>query len=230
MPVATPALATDGPPLVLAAPHLAFLYNIQGHERKGYSQNNEDGVIEYLFDNLGVTDQYYVEFGTEDGNECNTRHLHHEYGWNGLLMDGGGKIRDEADTRTIFNHFIRSDNIVDLFREHKVPHQTLFDLLSVDIDSNDYYVLKNILEAGYKPRVIILEVNRNFGLEDSYTRKLEETRPWNKTTYFGVSPQAAYFLGRRHGYSLVYYDSERINLFFVRNEVLQSYLHSVTGY
>ena len=43
----------------------------------------EDGAIEYLFDNLGTSDKYYVEFGTENGVQCNTRWLYANYGWNG---------------------------------------------------------------------------------------------------------------------------------------------------
>lgn len=68
--------------------HLAFLERIQNRESKLYSQNKEDGVIEYIFDNIGTTDKYYVEFGTENGNEINTRKLYEYYGWDGLLMDG----------------------------------------------------------------------------------------------------------------------------------------------
>ena len=68
--------------------HLAFLSNIQNRESKLYSQNNEDGVIEYIFDNIGTTDKYYVEFGTENGVEINTRKLYEYYGWDGLLIDG----------------------------------------------------------------------------------------------------------------------------------------------
>ena len=34
--------------------HLRFLYNLQHFERKVYSQNGEDGVIEYIFQNLGT--------------------------------------------------------------------------------------------------------------------------------------------------------------------------------
>ena len=49
------------------------------------------------------------------------------------------------------------DNIVQLFREVRV--KTHFDLLSVDMDSYDWFMLERILEAGYKPRVMIIIVN-----------------------------------------------------------------------
>ena len=79
-----------------------------------------------------MSDQFYVEFGTQNGMECNTRYLHNHYGWKGLLMDGG---KDQpSDGRVIRQHFIREDNIVSLFQKYKVPIDSEFDLLSVDID------------------------------------------------------------------------------------------------
>ena len=32
-------------------------------------------MLEEVFDYLGTTDKIYVEFGVEDGRECNTRYL-----------------------------------------------------------------------------------------------------------------------------------------------------------
>ena len=48
------------------------------------------------------------------------------------------------------------DNVVQLFKKHSVPMK--FEYLSVDTDFSDFWLTKNILEAGYKPRVIISEV------------------------------------------------------------------------
>ena len=57
------------------------------------------------------------------------------------------------------------DNIVQLFREFRV--KTHFDLLSVDMDSYDWFMLERILEAGYKPRVIVVEININMNLDEA---------------------------------------------------------------
>ena len=58
------------------------------NEQKMYSQNGEDGVIQSIFAQNGVADQYFVEIGTEVGSETNTRNLRQNLCWNGLLMDG----------------------------------------------------------------------------------------------------------------------------------------------
>ena len=51
---------------------------ILGLQSKGwrvYSQNDEDGVIQEIFNHFGTTNKVYVEFGASDGKECNTRFL-----------------------------------------------------------------------------------------------------------------------------------------------------------
>ena len=57
------------------------------------------------------------------------------------------------------------DNIVQLFREFRV--KTHFDLLSVDMDSYDWFMLERILEAGYRPRVIVVEININMNMDEA---------------------------------------------------------------
>ena len=42
---------------------------------KMFSQNDEDGAIEAVFDFIGTTDKIYVEFGVETCIECNSRYL-----------------------------------------------------------------------------------------------------------------------------------------------------------
>jgi hypothetical protein len=195
--------------------HLQFLHQLSRYERKVYSQDQSDGVIENLFQNLGTKDKYYVEFGVETGEECVTRHLWEKYGWDGLLMDGAGK---SVDARVIRNHFFTAENIVSLFEQYNVPKN--FDLLSVDIDRNDFYVTRAILEADYRPRVIALEVNRNFEVDQAYTVVYNSTARWTGDSHCGMSPLAATYLVKKYGYDVIYYESAGINMFFVQRPAL----------
>ncbi len=47
--------------------------NLNLWERKYFSQNGEDGIIDEIINRIGTTTSYYVEFGVENGTECNTR-------------------------------------------------------------------------------------------------------------------------------------------------------------
>jgi len=113
-------------------------------EKKVFSQNGEDGVLEDIFSVVGTRDKFYVEFGVQDGTECNTRNLFKNYGWNGVLMDGDGL--PTHDSRVIFKEYITTEGIVGLFQKYNVPKT--FDLLSVDIDSYDYWV-KGVIDQLY---------------------------------------------------------------------------------
>lgn len=108
--------------------------NLNLWERKYFSQNGEDGIIEEVFKRIGILNHYYVEFGTEDGSECNTRYLREKLGFSGLLMDAYNS-RIDINLR---REFVIRENVESLFRKYKVPAE--FDLLSIDIDGNDYYV------------------------------------------------------------------------------------------
>jgi hypothetical protein len=54
---------------------------------KGYSQNDEDGIIREIFKRISTTDKRFVEFGTGTGLENNTVFLLCQ-DWSGLWIDG----------------------------------------------------------------------------------------------------------------------------------------------
>ena len=62
-------------PLLHQIQDISWIETLKLKEMKHFSQNKEDGVIEEVFKQLGVTDKIYVEFGVEDCSECNTRYL-----------------------------------------------------------------------------------------------------------------------------------------------------------
>ena len=54
---------------------MSWIDELKGKGMKHFSQNDEDGAIEAIFDKIGTKDKIYVEFGVEDCAECNTRYL-----------------------------------------------------------------------------------------------------------------------------------------------------------
>ena len=52
-----------------------WIQGLQSKGRRVFSQNDEDGVIEEVFNYIGTTNKVYVEFGASDAEECNTRFL-----------------------------------------------------------------------------------------------------------------------------------------------------------
>jgi hypothetical protein len=206
---------------------------INRHEVKVYSQNGEDGILLFLFSRLGAGTRRFVEFGFGDGSECNTANLSLNFGWSGLLMDGSAekaqlargfydrKLGPRAGALRIEQAWITRDNINDLLRDFGVPRD--LDLLSIDVDGNDYWVW-NAIDA-VEPRVLVIEYNSGFGCERAVTVPYDpafrrrEKHP--SGYYFGASLRALVALGREKGYRFVGCDSSGVNAFFVREALAE---------
>lgn len=76
---------------------------LMNFEQRIFSQNGEDGVIREIFQRIGTTDRFFVEFGVQDGSECNSRNLLENEGWSGVWIEGSAELAERA-SRT-FGHF-----------------------------------------------------------------------------------------------------------------------------
>jgi hypothetical protein len=184
--------------------------DLHRHERKQYSQNGEDGVIERLFEIVGVTNRCYVELGTGSGEECNTRLLR-ERGWTGLMLDCA--FEDEAIQ--LRREMITAENVNGLFSKYAVPDE--FDLLSIDIDGNDYWVWK-ALAPHYRPRVAVIEYNGGVPAELPVVMPYDATYRWMGQLNCGQSLGALQKVSAAKGYALVY--ASPPNAFLVRRDLL----------
>ena len=208
-------------------------------EFRVFSQNGEDGILLYLFAKTGVTNRRFVEFGFGDGRECNTANLSINYGWNGLMMDGGaGKVagaRRYYDQMTadpskvqIVHSFVTAENIEQLLSVNGICGE--IDLLSIDIDGNDYWVWKAICEVS--PRVVVIEYNATFGPDRSqtviYDPEFDRHAKHASGYYHGASLAALAKLGQSKGYELVGCDSRGVNAFFVRKDVAEGRIPSIS--
>lgn len=187
------------------------------YEWRYISQNGEDGVLQKIFEVIGTTNKYYVDFGAGNGHYAsNVKYLKEACGWNGLLLEG---LRTAGDPSiNLHSAFITAENVCDIFKQHNVPKE--FDLISIDIDGNDFYVWRE-LSKGYRPRVVVIEFNRCFDANEDKVMAYDAGYQWDGTEYYGSSIRALCNLGRSLGYSLVYQESAGVNLFFIRDDVLE---------
>lgn len=197
-------------------PREDWIADLGAHAARVHSQGGEDGVLLRIFEKLGISRGYFVEFGAWDGlHLSNTAHLRLDHGWTGLLLEGS----DRADGELVRRERVDAENIESLFARHAVPRD--FDLLSIDIDGNDYWVWKAI--EHYSPRVVIVEYNVFFLPETAKTMAYDAGHEWDKEDfglYHGASLAAFDKLGRQKGYALVYTDAYCPNAIFVRRDLL----------
>ena len=160
----------------------------------------------------------YVEFGTGNGDETNTRLFREQYGWWGLLMDGYAANNDNPKIN-LHNEKISHQNILDLFAKYKVSQD--LDLLSVDTDYADYWILEKIL-GQYTPKLVVVETSPE--KECVTVAKPDEITFWDgKSRYAGASLCAYQCMSKRYGYTIVYCEKKNVNCFWVRNDVLDKF-------
>ena len=185
-----------------------------------YSQTDEDGIIEEIFCRIGTTNRNFVEFGCGNGLENNSHALLLK-GWTGLWIDGSEKLineirkkfRDCIETQYLqaVCAFINTDNINRLIGDH---FEGEIDMLSIDLDGNDFYILNAI--TCISPRLIVVEYNARKGPSIDWVMNYNPSHVWDrKSDYFGASLKAFEYLLRRRGYSLVGCSTSGINAFFV---------------
>lgn len=192
---------------------------------KIYSQTDEDGIIREIFRRIGVTNKIFVEFGIGNGLENNTLSLLFD-DWEGLWIDTSlnyiKKIRKHftkiitKGQLKLIQSFITKDNINELIYSQIKSNE--IDLLSVDIDGNDYHVLSAI--TCIKPRVIIIEYNAKFRPPILFCMDYDETHTWEKDDCFGASLKFLEINLEKKGYCLVGCNLSGVNAFFVRKDLV----------
>jgi hypothetical protein len=215
---------------LLAEPRYAAPGRLERHGRKVWSQNDEDGIIEEIFRRIGTARPgqpgSFVEFGVAYGRECNTLKLLVE-GWRGLWMESGAE--NCARIRRVFaapiaegrlellQASVTPANIDALIAGARTPSGGELDLLSIDIDGNDYHVLKAM--QGVRPRVLVIEYNGKFPPPMDLVPPYDPAHAWDGSDYMGASLQAIANLAARRGYRLVGTNITGLNAFFVRDDL-----------
>lgn len=184
------------------------------------SQNQEDGLLWGLFQQIGVTNRRFVELGCGSSGG-NAAMFAAEFGWTGLMVEGDPDKIAEASRKfpraAAVCSWITPENVNTLLEQHGCAGEV--DLFSLDIDGNDYWVWQAMTVCS--PRVAVLEYNSMFGPDRAVTIPYDPTfsRRDHRFCYFGASLAALTRLSARKGYRLVAVEPTGINAFFLRNDV-----------
>ncbi|GHT74546.1 hypothetical protein FACS1894124_4590 [Spirochaetia bacterium] len=190
---------------------------------KVYSQNDEDGIVAEIFRRIGTTNKQFVEFGVQNGLESNGHFLLHK-GWHGLWIDGDKKAFKQlasvfarpihSKQLTAINAFITVENINSIISSSMGGG---IDLLSIDIDGNDYWVWEAI--TCIKPRVVVIEYNAKFPPDYEWIMPYDLDHIWDTSDKQGASLKSLELLGNKLGYQLVGTNMTGVNAFFVQREL-----------
>jgi hypothetical protein len=190
-----------------------------------YSQADEDGILREIFRRIGEGNRTFIELGTGSGLENNTLFLITQ-GWSGVWIEGSARKVSSAkktfasflaqDQLRIAQHFITAVSI-DRTIASLHPKSEL-DLMSIDLDGNDYYILDAIRSVS--PRVIVAEYNAKFPPDVFWVMQYNESHQWDSSDYFGASLRALEDLLAPRGYALVGCSVLGTNAFFVRTDLI----------
>ena len=189
-----------------------------------FSQVDEDGLTSEILRRIesagGDSARTFVELGVGDGTENNTLLLAAR-GWRGFWFGGQDLAYQPAGSfhnRLEFNKlWITSESLGSDILPKILPIGEL-DVLSLDLDGNDWYFCKQILESGMRPKLWIQEYNSAFPPDVDWCMPYDAGHAWDLTSFFGASLRAFVELFEIHGYRLVACNLTGANAFFIRND------------
>jgi hypothetical protein len=183
-----------------------------------HSQNGEDGILAKILDVIGAADGWCVEFGAWDGRHLsNTYNLLANRGFSGVLIEGSpsrfrdlqAAFRDNPRVFTLNKYvgFTAADGLDAILAETPISQD--FEVLSIDIDGNDYHVWKAVTR--YRPKVVVIEYN------PTIPSPVEFVQAADMSVNQGTSMLSMTLLARDKGYELV--SATTHNCLFVTKEL-----------
>ncbi len=166
-----------------------FNYEIQGH--------GEANKLLEICRELNISNGYYVDIGASDGwSSSATFPFAKNKNFSGLSIELDDKkfkkmqyIYKDFEKIYLSNSKVTPLNVLNIFKDFDVPQN--FDVLNLDIDSYDLFVIKKLLQD-YQPNIISMEINEKIPVPIYFTVTYDEEHFWKGDHFFGCSLQAAY--------------------------------------
>ena len=213
--------------LSLKNKNLKKIKDLSEVEFQVYSQWGEDGIIDWLVNKSPDIPKSFLEIGTENYKESNTRFLLINKNWDGFIIEADkSSVKDIKSQRiywrhnlTIENTFISQNNINTIIKKNNIPRK--LGLLSLDIDGVDYWILKKL--SVLDPSIIICEYNSLFGQKKAitvpYKNNYIRSNEHFSNLFYGASIRAFINLLKKRNYFFIGTNSAGNNAFFVKQNI-----------
>lgn len=192
--------------------------------KKIFSQSDEDGITIEIIKRINSLDEgIFVELGVGDGTENNTLILK-ALGWKGFWI-GNEKLKIDYVNSKNFSYicsFVDLENVVDLLKKgSSLIGENLIDVISLDLDGNDYYFLEKIIENNFRPKLFIVEYNAKFPPPIKWKIEYEKDHKWKGDDYFGASLSTYNDFFEKNGYKLICCNAHTgANAYFIKKEFI----------
>ena len=171
---------------------------------------------------LNFNSGFFVDIGASDGiTDSNSYKYANSENWSGIsiefIQDKYHRLIANQPSPRVkkINAKVTPDNIVDILRENNCPR--IIDLMSLDIDGYDYYVLESLL-SNYDCRVAILEINEKIPVPIKFSVSYDLDYFWDGTHFYGMSLSKLNDLAEMFNYTIVDYLFN--NVVMVKNDYL----------
>lgn len=192
---------------------------------KVFSQNGEDGVLDYLIEKLKIKNLKFVELGVGSYKESNTRFLFIDKACKGLIIDKEKNLQNQVKENIefwkgdleIINTTIKKDNINEILNKNNFLDN--LDLFSIDLDGIDYWIINQLPNKFSK--IAVVEYNSIFG--DSAEITVPYFENFNRYDYhysslcYGASLTAVINLMQKKGFLFLGINEIKNNAFFIQN-------------
>ena len=194
--------------------------------KRCFSQSDEDGITLEILRRLNISKGTFIEVGVGDGRENNTLVLA-AMGWQGFWVGGEQLAYDPPESKRFrfYNGWVNRDNLRNFIDTGLAfLNNPLVDVLSLDLDGNDYYLIEHLLETGLQAKLFIVEYNAKFMPPIEFCIDYNPQHAWAGDDYFGASLSSFVNLFKRFNYTLVCCNSHTgANAFFVHNSSLDKF-------
>ena len=200
-------------------------------EFRVFSQWGEDGILNFLTEALMLDRPKVLEIGSGNFTECNGRFLADFRNASVVAVDMRPDLIPSMKAMDLYwrssihglQRYVQPGNIREIQRDAEALIGPV-DILSLDIDGNDYYVLEEADLSNVS--VLVVEYNALFGsrrpLSVPRDDDFDRTRAHYSNLFFGASLPAWIHQLSRRGFTFIGTTRSSINAFFLADNLTET--------